>query len=170
MKKKLFLKATFLFVLGLALVTSCSKDDDGGDRFAGVPKGEIVPVGERYETLTGFPEGEGRGSLEESSQVWWKQVQSKIDYHCGGYEDEDLYEEDFYIAFKPDGLLYAKYGSNGQEFSYYSWEWKDDNKEAILMEGETFEIRELNDGGIVYASRQEQSSDCYAITWEQFSN
>lgn len=170
MKKKQLLKAAFLFVLGLALTTSCSKDDGGGDKFAGVPKGEIVPVGERHETLTGFPEAEGRGGLEESSQVWWKAEKSIVDYHCGGESEEiDNSQENVYYAFKNDGMIYYKIGMSGDENSHYSWEWKDNNKNAIIVHGVEFELRELNANNVVYASYQEEEG-CYAITWEQFSN
>lgn len=167
MKKQLLLKVLFLFVLGVTF-TACSSDDDGGDRFAGVPKGEIVPVGERHEVLTGYPEGEGR-SIEEGAQVWWSVEKSIVDYHCGGESEEmDNTQENVYYAFKNDGVIYYKQGVDGTEYSHLQWEWKDANKNAIMVSGVEFELRELNQNNVVYASYQEQEG-CYAITWEQFS-
>lgn len=169
MKTTKLFKSVFLFLLGTALLTSCSKDDDGGDKFAGVPKGEIVPVAQRHETLTGFAETAGRGVPKSGSLVWWKQIESKVDYHCGDYEDESYAQDNLYVAFNPDGNIYYRIGTEGEGSPYNEWEWKDSNKNSIIVDGEEFELRELNANAVVYASYQSQSSDCYAITWEQFS-
>lgn len=169
MKKSNLLKALFLFVLGASLLTACSKDDgDGGDKFAGVPSGEIVPVAQRHETLTGYAENAGRGVENTGTQKWWESVNSFVEYHCQGESDEiDNTQAGVYYAFKNDGKIYYKVGMEGTEYPHHSWEWKDSNKNAIVIQGVDFELRELNDGGVVYASYQEEQG-CYAITWDQF--
>lgn len=168
MKAMKFFKVAAILFLGFTLTTSCSKDDDGGDndKFAGVPKGEIVPLAEREQVLTGYDGTEGRGFTEKK---WWKQDVAKVDYHCAGYEDEDLGQENIYYAFAHDGTMYYKVGVEGEAYSYNTWEWEDSDKDAIVVDGVVFDFRELNEDTIVYASYQEQNSSCYAVTWEQYS-
>ncbi|GGB78289.1 hypothetical protein GCM10007424_17990 [Flavobacterium suaedae] len=147
--------------------TACSGDDGVEDRYTGVPKGKIAPVADRHKLLTGYPEVEN-GSIDEGSQVWWVIEKSIVDYYCGEESEKiDNAQENFYYAFKNDGVIYYKEGVNGTEYSHFQWEWKDADKNAIMVSGEEFELRELNANSVVYASYQE-AEDCYAIIWEQF--
>lgn len=168
MKNHLFLKVLVLFVMSVTF-TACSGDDDGGsDKFGDIPKGKIVSVADRHKILTGFPEGKN-GSTEEGAQVWWKIEKSIVDYHCGEESEKvDNTQENFYYAFKNDGVIYYKEGINGTEYSHFQWKWKDADKNAIIVSDVEFELRELNQNNVVYASYQEEEG-CYAITWEQFS-
>ena len=173
MKKPNTIKLLFFVALTASVLFSCSKDDDGGnDPFADVPKGEIVPVEERNQTLTGFSE-----QRNNDEQVWWKHVISTVDIDCG--EDSDYWEEifeDSYVAFKPDGQIYSRNGVDGEEYaSGTTWEWENEDKDAVIIDlwgdgtqSAVFELRELNDGGVVYASLQSEGSNCTAVTWDQF--
>lgn len=165
MKKPNTIKLLFFVALTASVLFSCSKDDDGGnDPLADVPKGEIVPVEQRDQVLTGFSE-----LRNNDEQVWWKHVISTVDIDCG--EESDYWEDEFedtYIAFKPDGQIYAKYGIDGDEYSSgETWEWENEDKDAIITQGVTFELTELNDTGVIYASVQGESN-CTAVTWEKF--
>lgn len=163
-------KGILLLLAGAVFVTSCSKSDGGDaiDKFAGVPSGEIVAVGERNKTLTGFDEVQQKTTDGDEEQKWWEQTVAKADYHCHDMEDEDLTQEGIFYAFNPDGYIYYKVGVDGTEVRHQAWEWESDAKDAVIVQGVSFTIRALNDGSLVYASYQEQSSDCYAVTWEQF--
>lgn len=165
MKKPNTIKLLFFITLTASVLFSCSKDDGGNDPLADVPKGEIVPVEERDQALTGFSE------LKNAEiQIWWKHIISTIDIDCG--EESDYIEEELentYFAFKPDGQIYYRQGVDGEEYPYEFWEWENADKDAIITQGVVFELTELNDTGLVYASAQGESG-CTAVTWEQFEN
>lgn len=160
----------------MMLFISCGDNpagSSGGDKFEGVPKGEIVPVELRDETLTGISNSSSKRKAA-NSQKWWRQVVSKIDYTgCEGYEDEEITAENMYFGFKPEGSLYVKDGENGSESYATSWQWSDESKSAIVLgmaPDVEFELTALNDEEVVYASSQEFEGGCRAVTWEQFGD
>lgn len=178
--KKLSQTICLVFSLGLVAV-SCSSDDNGGnkDYLKGVPKGEIVPVGERFVTLTGFEEGEAGVSSREASQAnsqkWWKYIYGEIEYNCEGENDvEEIEEVGYYYAFFPNGKMYYKDGISGTPYAYNDWEWADSSKSKIRIsnnygESQVFEFTELNANAVVYASYQSYQG-CSLLTWEQMGN
>ena len=168
MKFQLKRLSLLLFVTFVAF--SCSSDSDSdNDRFEDVPSGEIVARNMRQEALTGFSDDD----RANNQQKWWTHVIS--DFNFSGCDDE---EEDFselsvgYFAFYPDGGLYYRSSPDGTPTYSGDWEWKNSNKNAIHLNGETsvdFEIRYLNADNVVYASYQGNSA-CNVVTYEQFDN
>lgn len=178
--KNLLKTIGLVFSLGL-MVISCSSDDNGGnkDYLNGVPKGEIVPVGERFVTLTGYNEGSASSSSmatsQTNSQKWWKYIYGEIEYNCEGENDvEEIDEDGYYYAFFPNGKMYYKDGINGTPFAYNDWEWADSSKSKVRIsnnygESLVFEFTELNADAVVYASYQSQQG-CSLLTWEQLGS
>lgn len=166
--------------LGL-MVISCSSDDNGGnkDYLNGVPKGEVVPIGERFVTLTGYDEGSTSSSLmatsQTNSQKWWKYIYGEIEYNCEGENDvEEIEEAGYYYAFFPNGKMYYKDGINGTPFAHNDWEWADSSKSKVRItdewgDSQVFEFTELNANAVVYASYQSQQG-CSLLSWEQLGN
>lgn len=175
MKKVILLRKVFMLLFFVTVVASCSSDDGGSsDYLANVPKGEIVPVAERYRTLTGFDEGSSPNPRisNTESQKWWKYIYGEVTYNCEGENETDEIEENGnYYAFSPNGKMYYKYGQEGTPVEYNDWEWANSSKSKIRITnqwGETmdFELTELNDDGVVYASYQ-SAQGCSLLTWEQ---
>jgi len=174
---------TIALVFSLGLITiSCSSDDSGGnkDYLNDVPKGEIVPVEERYVTLTGFEEGEQQTSSitttsQESSQKWWKYIHGEIEYNCEGENEVETIEEaGYYYAFFPNGKMYYKIEINGTPIEHNDWEWTDSSKSKVKItniygDSQVFEFTELNANAVVYASYQSQQG-CSLLTWEQLGD
>ncbi|MEX0722044.1 MAG: hypothetical protein WD059_15310 [Balneolaceae bacterium] len=165
-----------LFVLSIVIFSCGSPTGSSYDVFEGVPTGEIVPVEERDETLTGIESASANKQMSTSAnaQKWWLQKISKIEYSgCLDAEDEDITLDNTYFAFKPDGDMYIKVGEDGTEQNATSWEWTDESKSAIELElypDVEFELTSLNDDELVYASLQEGEQGCKAVTWEQFGD
>jgi len=174
-----------LFSLGL-VVFSCSEEDK--NYLNDVPKGEIVPVGERFFALTGYDEGSTSSLSMETSQVssqkadsqtnsqkWWKYIYGEIEYNCGGESGMETVEEvGYYYAFSPDGKMYYKDGIGGTPFAYNDWDWADNSKSKVKItdewgDSQIFEFTELNANAVVYASYQSQPG-CSLLTWEQLGN
>lgn len=173
--------------IGLALffgitISACSSSDDnnggGGnfDHFKNVPKGEIVSVEKRFETLTGHAENavstNSTSTLAADTQKWWKYAEAYFEYECDGETEKDTIEEDgMYYAFYPNGRIYYKMGVTGTPIAHHGWAWVDDAKLKVRItpsDGESviFEFTELNSKSIVYASYQSEQG-CNVLTWER---
>lgn len=158
--------------MGLLVITltSCSKDDDGGSNgLEGVPSGEIVEVGLRQETLTGFNE-EGSGT-----QKWWTHVISSADYSSADCGDDEVIEDGGYYAWYPDGSYYYKAIISDTPSLVGSWEWTNSSKTKVYIhnyttsaEGE-MTVTYLNESNIVYGTNQ-SAGGCSVTTYEQFNN
>lgn len=171
MRKLAFIK---IFVLTMVMITACSKDDPSEDLMSTVPEGEIVPLEEREATLIGYSSSDKSQTKQVSSseQKWWEHSVSNVTYDCSGYDESDNISqtsEDIYYAFKPDGVIYYKYGMDGTELEHHSWEWASSKKEAILVEGVSFKFTELNATTVTYASVQGEAG-CQVLTWEKFTH
>lgn len=168
------MKKRFLVVIIVTLLfgfISCSKDDDGDSsgKLDGVPSGEIVAVGLRQQTLTGFDE-DGNGT-----QKWWTHVISSITYSSVDCGDDVAYEDTGYYAWYPDGNYYQKSTTDGTPVLVGEWEWTNSTKTKVYIynsssgaEGE-MTVTYLNDNNIVYGSQQ-SASGCSATVFEQFNN
>lgn len=167
--------SSFFIILFLSAACSSNPTSSSSEKFEDVPKGEIVSVDMRDETLTGIKPGSSNKEISAvDSQKWWLQIISKVDYSdCEGYEDQDITQDNVYYGFKPGGSLYIKQGESGSEQYVTSWEWADDSKSAIIIEtfpDVEFELTALNDDEVIYASQQEFEGGCKAVTWEQFGD
>ena len=174
--KRFFLKKTLaLIIITLVTISSCSKDDDStSGSFGDAPSGEIVPVEERAFVLTGFDETSSKSlNKSDESQKWWLHLESVVSFSgdCGGEEDISIEEQDAYVAFYPDGSIYAKAGEDGSPInSYESWSWVDSStKDKIIFQGIEFTFTELWEERLVIASKQSQGS-CSAVTYEEFAD
>lgn len=172
MRKIILIK---ICALALLAVTACSKDDDpSNDLMSKVPTGTIVPVEEREATLVGF-EITDKSQLKQSAgaeQKWWEHNVSEVTFDCPDYDETDNVSEtteNFFFAFKPDGVIYYKEGMDGTEYQHHSWEWASSKKEAILVEGVSFKFTELNANTVTYASVQGEPG-CQVLTWEKFTH
>lgn len=169
MRKTTFLK---LIVLAVLILTACSKEDNSsGDLMSTVPKGEIVPIDQRERVLIGYNASSDSETAKSMvvDQVWWNHKISKMTIDCGEESDETSEEhEDLYMAFKPDGVMYAKMGLDGTEYPSQEWEWASSKKEAINIMDVSFKFTELNTGAVTFASLQGEPG-CQAVTWERFT-
>lgn len=167
-----------LFAVAGLFAIGCSKDDDkdGADGAQGtapdgVPTGVIVPVDQRNEVLTGFDivNGEAKG-VQNESQKWWEYKLGEIlSDDCPEYAQ--TLQNDYYIAWTPDGRIVYKYEIGGEIIDQgKTWEWHD-GKDAILLNGQTvFKLSSLNDDtGVVYHSTQGQGG-CNVTTYEHVDN
>ncbi len=136
---------------------------------------EIVSVGERFSTLTGFDEDAGKGLETSTSQKWWKYIYGEMEYKCDGEDETEAVESAAaYFAFSPDGTIYYKFDLDGTAFAHHQWEWVDSSKTKVYITNEygqtlVFEFTELNPDAVVYASYQSEEG-CSLLTWEQFGN
>src|SRR5690554_2441435 len=176
MKNVILLRKVFMSLLFITVVVSCSSDDGGNsDYLANVPKGEIVPVAERQRALTGFDEDVAPRSSNTETQKWWKYIYGEVTYNCEGENETDEIEESgYYYAFFPNGKMYYKIGEEGTPNAYNDWEWANSSKSKLQITdqwGETldFELTELNDDSVVYASYQSEQG-CSLLTWEQLGS
>ncbi|OSY88994.1 hypothetical protein WH52_04860 [Tenacibaculum holothuriorum] len=161
-------KSIFVLLMLTGLIFSCSSDDDiASNGLEGVPKGEIVPVGERNEALTGFS-----GKSINGSQKWWSHAITKVTV-TGGCDGDVEVKETGFFAFYKDGGLYVRTTKDGTPVKGGEWKWEDDNKDAVIVtaNGNTqkFTVTYLNSSNVVYASVQTQGP-CTATTYEQFNN
>ncbi len=183
-------KISFILFLSF-IVASCSSDNGGGNDskyFENVPKGEIVPVGERFVTLTGYEEGANLSSNEETiavtfdsnSQKWWEFIYGEYKEWCDGeYDSEQLEETGYYYAFFPNGKLYMKYGTTGAPQYKADWQWANSSKSKVKItfeeefDGEKFsldyEFTELNSSAVTYAALISEDG-CKFVEWVQFGN
>lgn len=167
----------FLMMVSLAiLAVGCSKDDDkgGGETGTapeGVPTGEIVPVDQRNEVLTGFDmvNGESKGTSDTNeSQRWWTYKFGEImSTECPEYEQQ--LQNDYFIAWTNDGRIIYKYDVDGEIIDQgKTWEWKDNStKDVLILNGSAeFTLSKLNDGGVVYYSEQDNLG-CAVTVYEE---
>lgn len=177
MKKLTVLRKVYLlFFIGI-ITASCSSDDGGSNSnyLKNVPKGEIVSVGERFFTLTGFEEYAGKGLETSNSQKWWKYIYGEMEYKCDGENETGAVDsEATYFAFSPDGIIYYKFELDGMAYPHHQWEWADSSKSKVRITNEynqtlVFEFTELNPTSVIYASYQSEEG-CSLLTWEQFGN
>jgi len=165
---KSFFKLTKLFVAVafVSIITSCSSSDGDGNPFDDAPSGEIVSVEKRQLALTGFSDSPESGE----TQKWWTHVTSKITVNGPEECGEDVTENNLgYLAFYPDGGIYARTSRTGPITPGGFWEWANSDKNAIVTQGINFTITYLNDTNVVYASVQ-SSGPCSATTYEQFND
>jgi hypothetical protein len=167
MKKMKAFLGLFLLASGIML-TACSKDDEGSG-LTGVPTGEIVAIGLRDMTLTGYSDL----ITQEGSQKWWTHVVSSFDFSSDDCGDDQTIENSGYYAFYPDGGYYFKSSIDSTPFSVGEWGWTDGSKTKIFIsnsigEGE-FTVTYLNEMNIVFGSRQ-TGPGCSVVTYEQFND
>lgn len=154
-------------MLSLALfIYSCGSDDDD-DPYSGVPSSEIVDVELRDAALSGSASSSGRQLAV--GQKWWKQKVSKIDLsgECGDAEGQELTDGNYY-GFYSGGEYYYKTSMDATPIRVGSWQWTDNDKNAIFISSVEFSLRGLNDDELIIASDQSQAT-CTVITWEQFN-
>jgi len=155
------------------LLVGCSKDDDGGSATPnapdGVPTGEIVPVSERNEVLTGFSVVNGQerpGNIEES-QKWWRYLGGEVtSTDCPEY-NQSIQSD--YLAFTPDGEILYKYSlDDAQPYARRDYEWiNPDTKTGIILDGfAEVSFSKLNNAtGITWYSEQ-SDGECSITTHE----
>ncbi|WP_157491419.1 hypothetical protein [Flammeovirga sp. SJP92] len=160
---------SFLILTLLCTLLSCSEDEATPEAFPGVPSGEIAPVEERYEILTGAVESSAR--LSSSTSKWWKHEVSKVSFTCD-QPDLDLSATNAYISFDTSGELMGRYGETGIPYKVATWKFSTDKTQVIIYSDMfdrevTFTFTELNNESVVYASKQSEAG-CTATTWEKF--
>lgn len=162
-----FKKLTFVFLSSLFFF-QCNSDDDASPNagLTGVPTGEIVPLAERDEVLTGDPNGLG-GRTEAGPVIWWLNEESKV-LSCDGSEGDDI-TDGYEYSFGTDGIVYARIvGFPSSQTAGETWKWASSAKDAIIYQGVTFSFTELNSNAVTYGSRQTQGELC-AITYQRFT-
>ncbi|AZQ63083.1 hypothetical protein EI427_12800 [Flammeovirga pectinis] len=98
-------KFLFRLLISLLLFTSCTEIEPS-----------LVPGDQRFEILTGFPEGDLLEYFEEEDIVWWKYERSIQKYNCNnGFDDfQNNYDDiTLYRAFLPNNIVIEiEHGAN----------------------------------------------------------
>lgn len=161
-----FKKLTFFFLSSLFFFQCNSDDSSPSSGLTGVPTGEIVPLVERDEVLTGDPNGLG-GRIEAGPVIWWLNAESKI-LTCDGSESDDI-TDGYEYSFGTDGIVYARIvGLPSSQTAGETWSWASSAKDAIIYQGVTFNFTELNSNAVTYGSKQSFQGQC-AITYQRFT-
>jgi len=170
----------FIFIITFIIfITSCKKDEQepnnfipqsNNNAFPGVPSGQIVAVDERMPILTQTQSG-------NTGSRYWMFISSKAKINGCGQTDElnylEGYESDT-IEIKFETNFTYETRMNGIEMSQGSWEWSNESTKSGIILGTypevVFTFTMLNDNEVVYASKQNQStencSDITVITYE----
>ncbi|KXX69637.1 hypothetical protein [Flammeovirga sp. SJP92] len=149
-------KSLILFSISLLFITSCTEIEPA-----------LVPVDQRFEILTGFPEGDLLEYFEEEDIKWWEYDKSIQKYNCDiGYDSfrNDYQDIKLYRAFLPNGIVVEAEAGATYFNDIGDWYFTDEGRNSINIVLDPYRcpscttlkytFDELNEKALSYHSEQ----------------